>query len=221
MPKIAEKMGFSCFDLEMGTRRVFKKWPKFISWAAPILIFCVFGCRASILQKRVLENQPNLSETTENVVPKCRGQKSNFCTRGSEIGIFRSGSNMVPKDFSFHGTSFPTHLQEDKENCFIFLAFSLIDNRSFYFFKNACLLCHKYLSLLFLVLFNCCCSCWLRLFVFLGASASDYISSFLFSLDFVFLPVFFFSFFWGCMYFCSYYLSYPPPVYFFLLCFLL
>ena len=92
--------------------------------------------------------------------------------------------------FSWVCTSFPTHLQEDKENCFIFLAFSLLDNRSMsIFLMIAFLLCNKYLSFSFgSVQF------WLLLVAFVffvGVSVSDYTSSFL-SLElyiFVSLPV--------------------------------
>ena len=93
---------------------------------------CVFVWRAWISPKTGFENRTNFAETTENVVPKWRGQKRSFCTGGSKKAILelRSGSKMVPIHFSFHCTSFPIYLQEHKENYLMFLDFSLLENMS-------------------------------------------------------------------------------------------
>ena len=135
MPRTAGKWVFYIIsNLEMATRSSKSRSSKmakcyFLGHAHPHL--CVFDCGTWILQKNVLfDNRPNFVETTENVVPKWRGRKRNFCTGGSETGHLRSGSKMVPKDFSFHCTSLPIHLHVHKENCLVFLATSPLDNRS-------------------------------------------------------------------------------------------
>ena len=82
MPRTAGKMGFlhvqsqNCHTkLKIG---VLAKRPKVICWAAPILIFVFFGGAPGFSQKRVFQNRPILAETTENVVPKGRGRKTQF-----------------------------------------------------------------------------------------------------------------------------------------------
>ena len=47
-----------------------QKWPKFVSWAAPILIFVFLGGASGFCKEWDFQNRPNFAETTENVVPK-------------------------------------------------------------------------------------------------------------------------------------------------------
>ena len=98
------------------------------------------------------------------------------------MGYLGQGNETVPIYLSLHSPSFPIHLQEDKDNCLIFLAVSLLDNRSLSIILMIELfLCNKYLSF-FLSWFwsNFLCFSWLCLFFLVGASASDSHSSFLF-----------------------------------------
>ena len=77
-PELRGKWAFHFSNPEMATRssksRSSKKGNIYLLGRAHPH-FRVFGCRASILQKkkRVCENRPNFTETTENVAPKCRG----------------------------------------------------------------------------------------------------------------------------------------------------
>ena len=119
------------------------------------------------------------------------------------MGYLGQGNETVPIYLSLYSRRLPIHLQEDKDNCLIFLAFSLLDNKSLSIILMIELfLCNKYLSFFIMVLVNFLCSCWLCLFFFVGASASDSPSSFLFSffnlVFFFFLPVVFPSFWVVC-----------------------
>ena len=98
------------------------------------------------------------------------------------MGYLGQGNETVPIYLSLYSRHLPIHLQEDKDNCLIFLAFSLLDNKSLSIILMIELfLCNKYLSFFFngsgqfvCVLVGCVC-------FFVGASASDSPSSFLFS----------------------------------------
>ena len=78
MPRTTSERGFLHFQsqnchskLKIGVlKRTFLKRPEFICWAVPILILVFFGGAPGFFQKRVFQNRPILSETTENVVPK-------------------------------------------------------------------------------------------------------------------------------------------------------
>ena len=150
MPRTAGEKRVLGFLTPKSTHHT-KKWALeqkaeiyFLGRAHPHL--CVFVWRAWISPKTGFENRTNFAETTENVVPKWRGQKRSFCTGGSKKGHLRSGSKMVPIHFSFHCTSFPIHLQEHKENYLMFLDFSLLENMSLSIvLMLAFLLCNKYL----------------------------------------------------------------------------
>ena len=141
-------------------------------------------------QKSGFQHHTDFAETTANAVPRWRGRKHNFCTRGSEIGHLRSGSKRVMIQFSFHCTSFPIHLQEHKENCLVFLPFCSWTCVHFY---------HVFLLEYCCTISTCVphgpvqslCSCWCLL-RFFCASASDYLHSFHFLHIFsVFLLCFF------------------------------
>ena len=80
------------------------------------------------------------------------------------MGYLGQGNETVPIYLSLHSPSCPIHLQEDKDNCLIFLAFSLLDNRSLSIILMIELfLCNKYLSIFLLSWFWSIflCSCWL------------------------------------------------------------
>ena len=136
MHRTAEKMRF--LDLRSGNfhpnlkMRVLKKGQNKFLGPHP-QNFCVsFFWRACIFPKNGFRNRPILAETTVNVVRKWRGRKRNFCTEGPEIGHLRVGSKIS----HCIALPFPIHLQENKENRLIFLAFSLLDNRSL------CIICN-------------------------------------------------------------------------------
>ena len=151
-PELRKKWGFHVSSLEMATQSSksgsSKNCQNLLLGPRPSSFSCFWVSRLDFTKQRVLKST-GFAETTESVVPTCRGWERNFCTGGSEMGYFRSGSNMVLKYFSFQCASFPIHLQEDKENCFISLAFFVLDNRplSIYLMIEV-LLCNKYLSLL-------------------------------------------------------------------------
>ena len=117
------------------------------------------------------------------------------------MGYLGQGNETVPIYLSLHSPSFRIHLQEDKENCLIFLAFFLLDNKSLSIILMIELfLCNKYLSFWSWFWSIFLCSCWLCLFFFVGASASEFsfIIPFLF-LQFSLILFFFllsFFFFW-------------------------
>ena len=137
--------------------------------------FYVFRWHACIC----FANWPILAETTVNAVPKRRGRKRIFFTEGPEIGHLRVGSKIVPKYVSLHCTSFPIHLQEDKEKLFDFSCLSPFWQQvPFYHFTIEFFLCNKYLSILSWFWSIVQCSCWLCLLFCVGASASDLPSSF-------------------------------------------
>ena len=86
------------------------------------------------------------------------------------MGYLGQGNETVPIYLSLHSPSFPIHLQEDKDNCLIFLAVSLLDNRSLSIILMIELfLCNKYLSFfvnhgsgqIFCVFLGCFCFFWL------------------------------------------------------------
>ena len=139
MPRTAGRMGFSglrsrkfrCEGPKPGT---WKNGKIYLCWRAPPH-FVRFSGAPGFRQKRVFENRQIFAETTENVVPNGRGSKTHFCTVGFEIGHLRSGSNIVPIYSASIGTSFPTHLQEDKVNCFIFLPFPFLSTGPFLYFS--------------------------------------------------------------------------------------
>ena len=210
MHSTAGKMGF--LDLRSGNchpnlkMRVLKKRPKFISWARPTKFLCSFLARLYFSQKTGFQNRPILAETTVNVVPKWRGQKRNFCAEGTEIGHLRVGSKMVPKYFSLHSTSFPIHLQEDKENCLIFFClFPSWQQVPFYHFNDLIFCCaistwrfYHGSRQFFCVLVGCVCS-FLLVPLLLIILHHSFFSLFNFVLLFFFLLSFFFG---GCMSSC-------------------
>ena len=167
MPRAAGKMGFSCFQSWNGhtkLKSVFSNNGQNLFLRprpSSVLRFWVAHLHGSSKEKKVFENRPNFAETAENVVPKWRGRKRNFGTGGSEIGHLRSGSEVVPKYVSFRCTSFPIHLQEDKESCLNVLAFSLDNMFLSIIFGESILLCNKYLS--FSWFCSILCLCWLCL----------------------------------------------------------
>ena len=138
------------------------------------------------------------------------------------MGYLGQGNETVPIYLSLYSRRLPIHLQEDKDNCLIFLAFSLLDNKSLSIILMIELfLCNKYLSFFyhgsgqfFCVLVGCVC-------FFVGASASDSPSSFLFfNLFFFFCSSCCLSSFWVV---CLLVLVFFPLLLFFFLflCFLL
>ena len=106
--------------------------------------FCIFGWCAWILQKTdLLKVNRILLKPLKMSCQNGEAKRCNFCTGGSEISHLGSDNKMVPIDVSFHCTSFPIHLQEDKENCLIVLPFHFLDNKSHSkFFMIAFLLCN-------------------------------------------------------------------------------
>ena len=76
MPRTAGKMGFSgCRSENFAQNQGPGKMAKHICVGAPLLIFVFFGGAPGFHQKRVFENRQIFAETTENVVPNCRGSK--------------------------------------------------------------------------------------------------------------------------------------------------
>ena len=73
----------------------------YLCWRAPPHC-CFLVARLDSRQKRVFENRQIFAETTENVVPNCRGSKTHFGALGSGTSHVKSGSNMVPKYFSLN-----------------------------------------------------------------------------------------------------------------------
>ena len=107
------------------------------------------------------------------------------------MGYLGQGNETVPIYLSLYSRRLPIHLQEDKDNCLIFLAFSLLDNKSLSIILMIELfLCNKYFSFFIMVLVNFSVFLLVVFVFFVGASASDSPSSFLFSF---FNLVFFFS----------------------------
>ena len=100
------------------------------------------------------------------------------------MGYLGQGNETVPIYLSLYSRRLPIHLQEDKDNCLIFLAFSLLDNKSFSIILMIELfLCNKYLSFFIIMVLVNFSVFLLVVFVFLvGASAFDSPSSFLFSI---------------------------------------
>ena len=93
--------------------------------------FCVFrSCScASIFQRRALSwKSQKFAETTEKIVPKWRGRKRIFGTWGPQKGFLRNGRQKGP--IHSHSTSFAIHIQQQKRNCSVFLAFSLLKDMS-------------------------------------------------------------------------------------------
>ena len=113
------------------------------------------------------------------------------------MGYLGQGNDTVPIYLSLHSPSFRIHLQEDKDNCLIFLAFFLLDNKSLSIILMIELfLCNKYLSFWswFWSIFLCFCwSCLFFLLVPLLLILLHHSFLFLqFSLLFFFLLSFFF-----------------------------
>ena len=165
-----------------------------------------FGVAPRFCKKRCFQNRRNFAETAENVVPNWRGRQTQFLHPRvrNRLSWSRQRNPLVPIYLSLHSPSFPIHLQEDKDNYLIFLAVSLLDNRSLSIILMIELfLCNKYLSFFlswFWSIFLC--FCWLCLFFLVGASASDSPSSFLFLSSF-FCSSCCLSSFLGCMSSCS------------------
>ena len=91
------------------------------------------------------------------------------------MGYLGQGNETVPIYLSLYSRRLPIHLQEDKDNCLMFLAFSLLDNKSFSIILMIELfLCNKYLSFFyhgsgqfFCVIVGCACFfCWCLCFWF-------------------------------------------------------
>ena len=95
MPRIAGKMGFLhcwCQICNMKVKiGVSEKRPKYISGAAPIIIFVFFGVAPRFGKKRCFQNRRNFAETTENVVPNWRGRKTQFWHPRVRNGLSWSG----------------------------------------------------------------------------------------------------------------------------------
>ena len=217
--ELREKWGFLYSDLEMALQhpktKNLEKWHNLFVLARPSSFFVFFGGAPGFAQNRRFWNRQFFTETTVNVVPNCRGCKTHFCTVGSEISHVRSGSNIAPKNIS---ASIPAYLQEDKAKCLVFFSFfPSSEPVSFYFVARCILLCNKYFRPFFFPF-----RCFAGSVFFLGVSASDYISSFIFLLTsafffllsflFVVLHVFLFLLFvvfsscfssFSCVYFCD------------------
>ena len=95
MPRTAGKMVFYIVGVKFATWRsksgFRKKRPKYISGAAPIIIFMFFGVAPRFGKKRCFQNGRNFAETTENVVPNCRGRKTQFWHPRVRNGLSWSG----------------------------------------------------------------------------------------------------------------------------------
>ena len=70
---------------------VSEKRPKYISGAAPIIIFVFLGVAPRFGKKRCFQNRRNFAETTENVVPNWRGRKTQFWHPRVRNGLSWSG----------------------------------------------------------------------------------------------------------------------------------
>ena len=84
MPRTAGRMSFSGCRSEIFDGKAQNQGPgkmaKYICVGAPLLIFvcvCVGGA-PGFRQNRVFENRQIFAETTENVVPNCRGSETHF-----------------------------------------------------------------------------------------------------------------------------------------------
>ena len=181
MPRTAGRMGFSGLRSRNFDGKAQNQGPgkmaKYICVGAPLLILCVLVACLDFAQKRVFENRQIFAETTENVVPNCRGSKTHSCTVGFEIGHLRSGSNMVPKYFSlnWHFLSHSPSRRQGELSYFSCL-FPFLAQVPFHIF-HGCIF-----SAITISIFHfCCVSFLLVVFVFLLVSLlSDSTLSFLF-----------------------------------------
>ena len=97
-----------------------------------------------------------------------RPQNAIFAPKGPKWAILVRVTKRSRYILSLHSPSFRIHLQEDKDNCLIFLAFFLLDNKSLSIILMIELfLCNKYLSFWSWFWSIFLCSCWLCLFFLL------------------------------------------------------
>ena len=100
MPRTAGKMCFlhwRCQILNMKVKiGVSEKGPKYISGAAPIIIFVFFGVAPRFREKRCCQHRQIFAETTENVVPNWRGPKTQFWHPRVRNGLSWSGYRNGP-----------------------------------------------------------------------------------------------------------------------------
>ena len=108
MSRTAGKWGFYICDLKIASRNSKSGSSNKKKLGRTHPHFCVFGWRAWIM---VLQTRPILAETTENVVPKWRGRKTQLCHGRVWKRPSYKRQQDVPEIFSFHCTSFPIHLQ--------------------------------------------------------------------------------------------------------------
>ena len=148
----------------------------YLCWRAPPH-FCVFWWRAWISPKTGFwKPTQTFAETTENVVPNCRGSKTHFGALGSGTSHVRSGSNMVPKYFSLNWLFLSHSPSRRQGELFHFSClFPSWAQVPFYSFHGCILFCNNNFNFSFvfclifvflLVVFVCCwCLCFWFYFV--------------------------------------------------------
>ena len=182
-----------------GQNRGSEKKPKFISGAAPIIIFVFFGVAPRFCKKRCFQNRRNFAETTENVVPNWRGRIRNFCNQGSEIGYLGQGNETVPIYLSLHSPSFPIRLQEDRPIVWYFWLFPFLTTGPFlsFWWLNFSSAISTWVFIMVLVKFLC--FCWLCLFFWLVPLLLILLHHSFFFLYFCFVPVVYLLFWVVCL----------------------
>ena len=203
--------------------RVLGKRPKFICWAAPILIFVLFGGAPGFSPKTGFPKSTDFGwNHWKHSAKVARPQNAIFAPKGPKEAILVMATKWSRNMFHYIALPFPFTFKKTSKIVWDFLRFSLLDNRSLSItLAIEVFLCNKYLSCLSwfcCVLVGCVCFCFC-----VGTPASDSPSSCPFissSLFYLFFPLVFSSYL-GCMSscFCVYY--FPAVVFFLLLCFLL
>ena len=224
LPRTAGRMGFSGCRSEHFDGKAQNQGPgkmaKYICVGAPLLIFVFFGGAPGFRQNRVFENRQIFAETTENVVPNCRGSKTHFGALGSGTSNVRNGSNMVPKYFSLNGHFLSHSPSRTRGELFYFSClFPFLAQVPFYI-SHGCIVLQQLLQFVLFVVFHFCCFCWLCSFLLLVPLLLILLRHSFLSLDFCLWFFFLFSFFVFAFHvFSSCCLSYPPPASFLILCF--
>ena len=166
--------------------------------------FGVFWCRASFSQKKVFPKSTKFRwNHWKRSAKLARPQNAIFAPKGPKWAILVRAPKRSRYICRCILLPFPYIFKKTRTIVWYFLLFPFLTTSHFPSFNDRTFLCNKYLSFWSWFWSMFLCSCWLCLFFFVGASASDSPSSFLFSffnlVFFFFLPVVFLLFWVVCL----------------------